>query len=347
VYENLTPEQIKSDILGDLRLADTREGSYTNTLISPVAHEFWKIYQDLDSLDPKVFPDETSGIYIDKNANPFGVTRKPGTKAGAAVAFFGADGTVIQKGKVFLTEDSLQYTLDANVIISGGVELGHVTAAEIGEKYNVHGGEIYRQLVNQSGIERIESAATTGGADAETNAAYVTRYNNYRRRPPTSGNPAHYEQWATEVDGVGAVKVIPLAYGPGTVKVLIVGPDNQPLDETIVANTAAHIENVRPIGADVTVMSAAGRAIDVTARVIIKPSTNASAVKEAFTQELNAHLRKIAFSDYLVVYNRVGYILLDVPGVIDFTQLTVNGTAADVVIGADEVPVPGSIEVTV
>jgi len=238
MYEDLTPEYIKSDILEDIQLADTREGSYTNTIISPVAYEMWKVYQALDAVVPIVFVDETSGIFIDKNADAYGLLRKQGKQAQADVIFHGVDGTVILAGKGFLTAESLQYTLDSNVTITGGVGVGTLTAVDVGETYNAPAGAIYRQQVNQSGIEIVESGTATGGANAETDAAFVKRYNEYRRRPPTSGNKAHYMQWATDSEGVGAAKVIPLWAGPGTVKVLVAGERNQPVDSTIVQDCA-------------------------------------------------------------------------------------------------------------
>ena len=346
MYEHLTPEFIKADILGSLALADTREGSYTNTLISTVAYEIWRVLQSLDAVEPMVFVDETSGHYIDKSANPFGIERKSGAKAKAAVTLRGTDGTRVEKGKVFLASDSRQYTLDNAVHITGGAGVGTLTAIDVGEQYNAPAGVIFRQLVNQSGLDVVESGAATGGADAETDAALVGRFNEFRRRPATSGNASHYLQWALEVDGIGAAKVMPLWAGPGTVKVLVVGAKNQPVDNTIVASCASHIEVKRPIGATVTVESAAGCAINVQAKVIIKPSTDAATVQEALGQALVRYFESMAFYDYLVVYNRVGYILLDIPGVVDFTQLTLNGGTADIAIGADEVPVVGVVGVT-
>ena len=345
MYENLTPEYIKSDMLEEFTLADTREGSYTNTLVSPVAKAMWKVYTALNAVLPIVFVDETSGPYIDKNAEQFGIKRKQGTKATAKVLFQGEDGTVIPAGKVFLTIDSYEYTLDETVTIAGGTAAGILTAADVGEAYNAPAGAIFRQITNLGGITAVESEAAKGGTDSESDAAYVKRFNDFRRRPATSGNVAHYMNWAQEVDGAGKAKVIPLWAGPGTVKVLIAGEHNQPVDHMIVEKVADHIEEVRPIGATVTVVSVIGVDIDVVAAVIIKPSTTLNAVIDAFSAALSAYLASITLNDYLIVYNRVGYILLDIPGVVDFTSLLVNGGTSDIVLDEDEVPVVGNVEV--
>ena len=71
-----------------------------------------------------------------------------------------------------------------------------------------------------------------------------------------SGNINHYKQWARSVSGVGNAAVLPLWDGNGTVKVVVASEENEPLDEAIVSKVAQYIESVRPIGAEVTVVSA-------------------------------------------------------------------------------------------
>lgn len=102
--------------------------------------------------------------------------------------------------------------------------------------------------------------------------------------PHTSGNEAHYKEWALSVNGVGAVRVTPLWRGPGTVLVLIAGFDRRPVDDAIVADCAKHIQTQRPVGADVTVASAV--AVEVDARVVLTSSASLSAVEAAFTARL-------------------------------------------------------------
>jgi len=347
VYEDLTVESVKSDILGRLSTdIDVREGSFINDMISTVAYEIWKLYQSLDAVIPIAFVDETSGGYIDKRCAEYGITRKAGTKATAVLHFAGTDGTVIPAGKVFLTADGLEFETSEAVTIAGGAAGVTANAVEVGEKYNVAAGTITQQLVSISGLSSVTNEAATGGTDPETDAALVARLYAFLQNPATSGNANHYEQWALAVNGVGAAKVIPLWNGPGTVKVLIVGNDKGPVDNTVVTNCAAYIEENRPIGATVTVMSAEGLAVNVSATVIIDSTTTLETVQTAFENALDAYLQSIAFEKYTVVYNRIAYMLLDIPGVTDYTSLTINGGTANVTIGENEVPVLGTVEVS-
>jgi len=348
MYEDLTVESIKSDIIGRLSTdIDTREGSFTNDMISAVAYEIWKAYQSLNAIIPIAFVDETSGEYIDKRCAEYGIKRKTGTKAKVTLTLTGTDGTTVPAGKVFLTPDGLQFKTDETVTITNGTATVSATAVEIGKEYNVAAGTITKQLVNISGLTAVTNdEAATGGTDAETDAALVKRLYEYLQKPATSGNVAHYRQWALEVDGVGTAKVFPLWNGPGTVKVLIVGSNNEPVDSTIIANCAAHIEKNRPIGATVTVESAEGLPINVAATVIIDSTTTVERVKTSFEAVLKEYLKSIAFDKYTLVYNRIAYMLLDIDGVTDYTFLTINGGTSNITIADNQVPVIGTVEVT-
>lgn len=67
----------------------------------------------------------------------------------------------------------------------------------------------------------------TGGYEAESKESIIERYYTKLRKPVSSGNKYHYEQWALECTGVGKVKVKPLWNGDNTVKVIIADSNNE------------------------------------------------------------------------------------------------------------------------
>ncbi|EPR12505.1 baseplate J/gp47 family protein [Ruminiclostridium papyrosolvens] len=346
MYEDLTAESIKSDLIGRLSTdIQVNEGSYTNDMISAVAYEIWKVYQSLDALIPIAFVDSTSGEYIDKRCSEYGIIRKAGTSAKAKLNFTGTDGTLIPAGTVFLTADGLQFETDETVTITAGVATVNTTAVEIGEGYNVDVGTITQKLISLSGLSTVTNEKATGGTDPETDTALVKRLNDYLQSPATSGNVAHYKQWALSVNGVGAVKVHPLWDGPGTVKVLIVDNEKKPVDLTILNNCAEYIESNRPIGATVTVESAQELSVNITATIIIDSSTTLDIVKAEFEANLKVYLKDLSFEKYTIVYNRIVYMLLDISGVTDYTSLTINGGTANITIAENQVPVLQNVEV--
>ena len=289
----------------------------------------------------------SSGEYAVKRSAEYGIIRKAGTKATDIMDFTGIDGTIILKGKVYLTPDGLQFEVDETVTITFGAASVGITATEVGSEYNVGAGTITQQIVNQKGVTTFSNRGAIGGTDEETIASLVDRLYDYLKNPATSGNLSHYKQWALAVDGVGGAKVTPLWDGAGTVKVLIVGSNKQPVDSAVVENCFESIEANRPVGATVTVISAEGLAINVTAAVIIDSTTTVDAVQTAFSSALDAYLKFIAFERYELVYNRIAYMLLDIEGVIDYTSLTINGGTTNITIGDDQVPILGALEVNI
>lgn len=348
MYEDITPESIKAEIVSSLTTdIDTREGSYIDTLLAPVSLELWKAYTALNAAIPIAFIDETSGAYIDKKCAEVGIIRKAGTKAKVTLQFTGTDGAKIPAGSVFLTLAGQEFITQTAAVISGGTAEVPADAEEIGATYNVLAGTIINQYNSISGVTAVTNPeAAAGGADAEGDASLVQRYYAYLQTPATSGNIHHYEQWALETPGVGAVKVTPLENGPGTVGVLIVGPQKQPVDNAIVTACAAHIEANRPIGPVVTVSSAEGLAINIAAMVNISPSTTAALVQSAFASSLDTYLKSIAFIKYELLYNQVSFLLMGIDGVEDFSNLQINGAAENITIAVKQVPVLGVVEVS-
>lgn len=349
MYEELTVEEIKNAILSKITAdIDIREGSFFNDMISPVAYEIWKTYQTLDSIIPIAFVNETSGSYIDKKCAEYGITpRKPGTKAIAVMMLTGTNGTVIPKDKIFLTIDNLEFITDSSVTIVNGVASVTATAAAIGENYNVEAGKIVRQYVNLNGLTSVTNLAATGGSEPETDAALYARLRDYLQKPSTSGNANQYRQWALEVPGNGDAKIFPLWSGPGTVKVVVVNNDKLPVTNALIRQTSDYIEERRPIGATVTVVSGTAKNINIMATLVVAPGYNLQTVINSFSEAITEYFKSIAFSTTYISYAKIGTILLSTNGVIDYSGLRINNGSANIVLGNEEILVLGSINMGV
>ena len=87
----------------------------------------------------------------------------------------------------------------------------------------------------------------------ELDPAYLARLLDYIRQPPAGGNQYDYNKWAKEIDGVAAAYVFPLAQGAESVDVVIVAnavtTGSEIPNATLLAAVAAHINDVRPVGA--------------------------------------------------------------------------------------------------
>ena len=344
IFEQETPETIRARILGRMETElQTREGSYTCDLASPISFELWRWCMTLDELVTAFYVDENSGVYLDKHAALLALARKAGTLARAPLHLTGRDGTLVPAGTVFLTPEGLSYSLTEAVILSGGQGDGYLEAQAVGEAYNAGEGEISRILRSVAGLDSWHNGPAQGGADPESDSELFLRIDQRRKDPGTRGNAAHYREWALACDGVGACKVTGLWNGPGTVRVLLAGYDRQPVDADVVERCSAYIQARRPVGADVTVVSASGTAVDITARPVLEDGAELAAVQDAFIAKADAYLRELAFVEYTVVYTRIAALLMEVEGVADYEDLLVNGGTENLSLPETAVPVLGEV----
>ena len=347
LFEDQTPEIIRDRILSAMGTdMQTREGSYAYNLASPIAFEIWRVLMTLDELVYAFYVTEDSGPWLDVHAGLLALARREGTKAIAAIHFTGRDGVTIPAGTQFFTRSGMEFLLVYDVTLANGSGPGCLRAAEAGDGYNVDAGEITQIMRNIPGLEGWTHEGAVGGTDPESDASLFERIDFRRKRPATSGNENHYIEWARACDGVGAVKVQRLWDGPGTVRIILVGDDSRPVDDTVAANCAAYIETQRPVGAEVTVISAVGAPISVSASVTLDKTATAAAAQAEFKDKLAAYLQPMAFEETVVYYTRIGALLSSVAGVIDYEDLLVNGGTDNVAIDDTAVPVPGEVTLT-
>lgn len=354
MFENETMEVIRRRILeaqgGGI---STLEGSFSSDQASPVALELEKLYGQLDAQRQVFLLDTSDGDYVTARAAEFGIYRKPGTKAAGEITVTGTAGASLPAGSGVVSAGGLLFVTTEPLTLTEGSAGVPVEAAQEGEKYNLPQGSIVRLQNPRAGITSVTNGEPfTGGADEESTGALRERLLTHLQKPATSGNVYHYRQWALETPGVGAAAVFPLWNGNGTVKVVLASPDFEGVDSAVVQAAAAHIEDLRPIGATVTVAGAAELAISVSATITVAPSTTAAAVKEAFSAALKNALAWLVYyayreaepaDSYTLLYSRVAYLLMDTDGVTDYSDLLVNGGTGNVTIPAASVPVVGSV----
>ena len=182
MFEDITPEGIKRRILVRMTTdLQTREGSFTNDVVSAMAAEISEVYHAMDAFLPAFYVDENSGAYIDTQAGTVGVTRKAGTAASCVILFTGTDGATIPAGAPFYTAAGLTFYLQEATTIVDGVASGILLAAQVGDAYNIGAGEIVSTLRNYSGVTSYKNEAARGGTDPESDKALLARYRDQRQ----------------------------------------------------------------------------------------------------------------------------------------------------------------------
>ena len=332
MFSEQTYEVIKQRILNNIdKDIDKREGSFTNTMVSPIAVELAQTYIGFEHILNLLFVADSYGEYLDKKASEFGIYRKSGIKARGIVRIYGPDDTVIPRNAILTTESGLTFVVYRQDYIKKDYVDIIVEANEIGELYNIDKGSTWNLTITD-GKNTIEaynienSSSIIGGVEIETDEQLRDRILEQARNPATTGNEQDYINWCKEVDGVFNVTVRPCWNGPNTVKLIISDENKQPLPQSIVDECNEHIQNIRPILADVTVVNPT--IFDVDVSLTIYTTTNTDDVKEQIKYVTVENLKKC---NDKIRLNTLGAEYLSIEGVVDYDLLTVNGSTNTVI----------------
>ncbi|EES73835.1 baseplate J-like protein [Paenibacillus sp. oral taxon 786 str. D14] len=349
-------ERVPSDM-------DKSEGSFIWDAEAPVAFMLAEAATWAQQLLARGFASTTYGEYLDLRAAEHGVTRRPAVAATGMVQFTGEPGKTVPAGTIVATpadeysaEASMEYETTAAVTLDeNGVGTAPIRALVPGRAGVVPAGVIQVMATPVSGLTAVTNPeATRGGADIESDELLLERFFSQVRNQGTSGNKAQYLKWAGEVPGVGGAQVEPLWQGPGTVGIYLLDADKRAANEEIVAAAQAYIdptqdgqgEGVAPAGAIVTVMAAEEVPIDIRVKLTLASGVTMDEVKKKIEDGVRAYLKQLAFVDPLVRFTRIAAILLDIPPIIDYAELTVNGnTDTNLEIYTGQVTVLGTVDV--
>lgn len=343
MFSNQTYENIKQRILDNMNVdIDKREGSFTNNMISPISEELAKAYINIGDILSLGFIEDTFDTYLDKRISEFGVYRKQGSKATGEIKVEGEDGATIENGTLIKAND-LYFTVLNDIELPTDNVL-HVEANEVGYKYNLLANTEFELVEKNDKVTKLVNEVDfSKGVDVESDEDLRKRFVKVVNNPSTSGNKAHYEEWALEVDGVGRAIVYPLWNGNGTVKVMIVGNDNKSVSEDIINNCKLHIEENMPIGCQLTVTTPTLLNVDIVATVELEDGYEVSEIKEEFEYKLNEYLKTVTNE---LTYSKVYGILVNLLGVGDIKNLTVNGNSSNITIAEDKIVSIHSINIS-
>jgi len=323
---------------------DISVGSFFYDLLYPVAEQVYLLQNKIKTLSTNTFALTATGEYLDRKTAEQGITRKAATYSSGIVRITGNRGEIVSKGSK-VAADNILFSVDETMSVpeSGYVELT-ATCTTAGSIGNVKAGEINRFPVTLPGLTAVENITDfTGGYDAESDADLLERYLEKVSRPNVSGNKYHYIEWAKEVVGVGDVRVIPLWNGAGTVKVVIVDTDNQPAEAELIEKVKTHIDENRPIGADVTVVSATALTVNITVKLTTDETPD---IQQKIEESIKSYLSIDALKRAYISYAKIGSLILSVSGVEDYTNLKVNGGMVNITIADGTVPVLGSVVIS-
>lgn len=342
MYENITEEVILKRMMDRVPdNMDKREGSIIHDALAPTAIEHQLLYIDLDTFLREVFTDRASRKYLVKRADEHDVVPHPATAAVWKASI---------TPKNLELENGIRFNCDTmNLVVTGKVEEGvyELTCETAGSIGNGCQGKLI-PINYVAGLETAElTELVTPGNNEEETEAFRKRYHTTLRKPSTSGNKYAYYNWAMACKGVGAAKIFPLAYGPGTVKVVIADENKTAATPALLKEVWEYIEEVRPIGGTITVASAEELPVNVMAKVKLKNGLNLGTVQTSFREAFDTFLKDNAFDISYVGYARVGNILLETVGVEDYAELTLNGFSHNIELTDEQIAVIGTVTLEV
>jgi len=351
-YENILEEMLDKypdDI-------DTTEGSPVYNAVAGQAAENARFYTFLEAAYKQTFADSAEDEYLERRVAEFGINRKRAKKAIKKGVFTSESGSPfdISIGSRFFI-DELHY------IALERIELGaYRLECEIeGVVGNIPSGDML-PLDNITGLANAQlTDVLVAGEDEESDEALYERYVHSMNEPAFGGNISDYKEKINAMQGVGGVKVFPTWNGGGTVKCTIISADYSMPSAELINSIQTEIDpegnqgkgiGLAPIGHTVTIAGVQKVMIDVLTTVTLEPGMTAPAIKPTIEQVLSDYLLILRknWKDEEKITVRTAQIdarLLTLPGVIDISGTTINGIAANLELGQEEIPALGAVTV--
>ena len=341
----------------------TKEGGNFYNMIYPTYVRFSYLTQLADEICKKTnMPDALENgysEYVEKIADTMGLTRKQATYAEVPVIFTGTAGETIKKGFVVGTLDKrLYYTTTELTIGNDGTVKGIVKAELEGNKYNVKAHEIRYIPAPVKYIISVDNEEAYNDAyDRESDESLAERYYNALRNNKTSGNVAHYKDWALNVQGCGYCRVIPRwdksngHEGDGTVKLIIANSNKREANAELIQKVKDYIANDKdgsgeaPIGVALTVVSFTEKGIDINVDVLLDKGYSLDDIKTEIETVLSSNLENLDIDITTVRLFDIIKSISKIDGIIDVDNLKLNGVEDNISINNDEIPVLGTLTV--
>jgi uncharacterized phage protein gp47/JayE len=334
---------------------DKREGSLIMNAVAPVSAEHANIFILLDAITQNGYADTATREYLILRCRERGITPYEATKA----VLKGKFNMEIPIGSRFNLNE-LNYIATTFIESVDGYFYYQMECESTGTEGNKYFGELNAIDYIASTLEGELVALLIPAEDDEDTEALRARYINSFNSSAFGGNKQDYREKTTSLDGVGGTVVIPTWSGGGSVKLIIIDSDYNVASTTLVNRVQNEIDpspqgtgsGIAPIGHTVTVVSATEKPINVNCRLTFNASYTWSQIENDAIEAVESYLLELrksweetwASGSTLVV--RVAQIenrLLNLDGVLDIADTTINGAEDNLTLTIEELPVLGGV----
>lgn len=338
---------------------DKRQGSVIYDALAPFCQVIAAGAIQLRQFYTQTYAVTATGEDLDNRVAEQGITRFAATYAVRKISVADEDGNpvVLPLGSRFSTVSStnpVNYTVTAQYVEDGVAVPGSYEATC--EETGVVGNEYSGNLINITFVQGLASATMSStlvpARNQETDDELRERYFDTLNQKAFGGNIADYRAKVMELAGVGAVQIYPVWNGGGTVKLSIVDPSYGPCSPEFLASIQEEIDpenaqgeqgtgmGIAPIGHKVTVVTPDEVTINITADIVLGTNYTLGQVetpiKEAIANYIQSLRQSWADATDLNVYScdvfvsRVSATIVNVLGVSNVTNVTINGAAQDI-----------------
>ncbi|WP_137744534.1 baseplate J/gp47 family protein [Robertmurraya siralis] len=349
MYEEITYEDLLQQKLDQIDAdIDKREGSIVYNALAGNSVEAQLLYIALDSILNETFAETATRENLIKRAAERGLTPEPATRA-RLKGVFNID---VPIGSRFSLDDMNYEVIER--ITQGEFVLECET---FGNEGNLYLGP----LVPIDYIDGLTSAELTEvlipGEDEEETEALRRRYFNSFNSQAFGGNRQDYKDKVNSLQGVGGVKVYRAWNGGGTVKLVVINSLFQKPSQTLIDTLQ---ETIDPIGEQgegvglapmdhvVTVFGVDETTINVASNITYQDGWSWPEVEPYVLETIDSYFASLnetwAEQDALVVrISQIETRLLNIPGIIDIADTTLNGEQENIVLHPDAIPIRGVV----
>lgn len=345
MFEDKTYTNILNNALEQVpNSLDKREGSVIYNSVAPFAMVISEFYKELSARINELYATTATGHFLDDIVGMFGIARNLAICAIRKGVFYNSSNELmdIEIGKRFSIDGIVFSTYEK--ISTGIYKMKCENPGEIG---NVSSGN----LLPVDTIPNLAIANLTDiiipGKEAESDEEFRKRFYDSVNSIAFGGNVADYKMKVKAINGVGAVKVIPVWNGGGTVKLIILDNTLNSANQTLV-NAVATImgENgsgLAPIGHTVTAVGATIYNISISLKVSLKSGYTIETVRKNIMDAINEYFLELKeiWEDEEELIIRIIQLesrIISAEGVLDISNLKMNDDTSNIVLSDYQIP---------
>lgn len=355
MYEDKTYKSILADTKNDIGDEVIKaEGSLVHNALSALAYEFEKLYIQLDYIIEQSHAGTADIEHLEMIALDRGIFRKEATNAYVKAEF----NVAVPIGSRYSLKG---YNYRAVEAISDALHQYKMIVEETGAGPN----DLRGDLIPIDFTEGLESAKVTellvAGNDDESKESLYKRYIESFTSQSFAGNIAAYKEKFASIQGIGGSKIYPTWQGAGTVKAVLISSDYTAVSDYLINQIRAEAVPAKgsgygwvSIGHDLTIESVKEVVINVSTQITYAAGYSSSNLSEKIKEKIKEYLKGIAeawkegdeHTEAIVYISRLESAILDVQGVLDVNNTSLNKNGSNLTLQSDEIPKLGEVALT-